>query len=49
MLHYQFYWYNTVYYCPSTSPTDMIQSITAMDQSSRYYTAHFVPESVLLI
>ena len=36
MLQNQFYWYNTVHYCPSTSPTDMIQSTTAMVQACQY-------------
>ena len=41
MLQYQFYLYNTVRYCPSTSPTDMIQSTIAMDHSNWYDTVRY--------
>ena len=41
MLQYQFYWYNTVCYCPSTSPTDMIQSTIVMNHSNWHDTVRY--------
>ena len=45
MLQCQFYLYNTVIYCPSTSPTDMIQSTIVMDHSNWYDTVRYYPDT----
>ena len=45
MLQYQFYWYNTVRYYSSTSPTDMIQSTIAMDHSNWYDTVRYYSDT----
>ena len=44
MLQYQFYWYNTVRYCPSTSPTDMIV-YRCMGHSNWYDTVRNYPDT----
>ena len=42
---YQAYWYDTVHFCPSTNPTDTIQSAIALARVLLYATIHFCPST----